>query len=118
MLEQNLTISRGAVFHAHAWPLVDSAGNPLRSAAGLEVVAKARAWRGAGPVLHEFETSAVLLTLPGRYGDEPVAAAQVDALTPEQTSELEFAAGVYDVLVNGEPIVGGLVAAPWVVSRT
>lgn len=117
MLDQQLTIRRGAVFHAHAWPLVDAAGEPIRSADGLTATAKIRKWRGAEQVLHTLATSVVLLVLPGRYDDEPVAAAQIDAMTPEQTDTLTFDDGVYDVLVGGEPVVGGLVTAPWVVSR-
>ena len=117
MLDQQLTIRRGAVFHAHAWPLVDVTGEPLRSADGLAVTAKIRKWRGAEQVLHDLATSVVLLALPGQYDDEPVAAAQIDAMTPEQTAALTFDDGVYDVLVGGDPVVGGLVRAPWVVSR-
>lgn len=117
MLEQDLTISRGAVFHARAWPLLDSAGNPLRATTGLSVVAKIRAWRGAVDVLHLLDTAVVLLTVPGQFGGEPVAAAQISALTPEQTAALTFSGGVYDLLVNGDPMVGGLVRAPWVISR-
>lgn len=117
MLEQDLTIRRGAVFHAHAWPLADNAGNPLRSVDGLTVSAQIRAWRGAETVLHHFAAAAVLLTVSGQYGDAPVAVAQIHAMTVAQTTALTFASGVYDVLVDGEPVVGGLVRAPWVVTR-
>ena len=105
MADHSLKIGRGAVFHARAWPLIDASGNPVRAVEGMAVVAKVRAWRGAAEALHTFDTSAVLLTVPGQFGDEPVAAAQIDAMTPEQTAALTFSDGVYDVLVNGEAVL-------------
>lgn len=117
MLSHTLIIRRGGLFRAHAWVLKDVNGNPLTTTDGLTVVAKMRATGDAEDVLHTFETSLVLLTIPGSYGGEPVAAAQLDEMSAATTAAFDFGEAVWDMTINGEPLVGGPVTLPWVVSR-
>lgn len=112
-----LTIPRGGVFRAHAWVLLDQQRQPLRTIAGLTVVSKIRPHRTSTRVLHVFAAQAALLVIPGSYGGTAVATAQLDEISAAGTGQMTFEVGVYDVLVNGEPIVEGPVLAPVVVSR-
>jgi hypothetical protein len=97
--------------------LKDVNGDPITDATGLTVVAKMRATSDAETVLHTFATSLVELTIPGLYGGNPVIAAQLNEMSELATAALDFDAAVWDMTVDGEPVVGGPVTLPWVVSR-
>lgn len=116
MFEYTLVVPRGAVFHAVAWPLVDRNSEPVRDPTGMAVLCKARPWRTA-EVAAILPTSVVLLVLPDRFGDEPVVAAQIDAMTPEQTAAFPLETGAWDILVDGERLGGGQLVADLVMSR-
>lgn len=117
MLSYTLIIRRGAPFHAHAWPLVDSVGNPLRDPAGLTVAAKIRAWPGADMAV-VMSSSLSLLTIPGHYNDEPVVCAQLNAMNTTTTALwFELTGHIWELAIDGDPIVGGSVFTPWAVAR-
>jgi hypothetical protein len=117
MLEHTLRIPRGAKFDAIGWVLKRS-GQPIRTPAGLEVVAKIRRTAGDEHVLHVLDAEVVMMSLPQTYGPDPVAVGLLQAMTATATSALPFDRGVWDMMINHEPpMVGGLVTAPWVVSR-
>lgn len=117
MIDYTLTIRRGSAFHAHAWPLIDSAGNALRNPAGLSIATKIRPYPSSEAAIF-LSSTLVMLTVPGSYEGIPVVAAQVNAMTPEQTAALGDLAGhVWELAVAADPIVGGLVETPWAVSR-
>lgn len=117
MLDHRLYIVRGAPFRAHAWPLIDSAGNPIRATDGLTVTAKIRPFPSSDEAV-VLSTSLVMLTVPGQYGGEPVAAAQLNAMPAETTAQwFDFSGHVWELAVSGDPMVGGLVDTPWRVSR-
>ena len=84
MLEENLTIPRGGVFHGKAWPLLRRGTlEPRRpddaDSADLAVVSKIRRYSGAEEVLHVFTTTTQAMTVTGHYGDEPVLVALIAA---------------------------------------
>lgn len=117
MLGHTLTIRRGAVFHAHAWPLLDSTGNPVRDPDGFSVVGKIRAYPGAEHAV-VLSTSLLLLTVPGAYDGIPVVAAQLNPMSGEQTAAwFDLDGHVWELAVNGDPLVGGLVSMSWAVTR-
>lgn len=116
-LAYTLIVRRGAPFHAHAWPLVDSVGNPVRDPTGLSVVAKIRAWPGAEMAV-VMSSSLVMLTIPGHYADEPVVCAQLNAMTTESTAAwFELTGQIWELAINGDTVVSGSVATPWAVAR-
>lgn len=117
MLDYDLDIPRGAVFRSRGWVLIRD-GQPIRSADGITVAAKVRTFAGAEDELYALATDVVLTTLPGHYDNQPVALARLKEISHVDTAKLTFDGGVWDLSVNHEaPMVGGLVRAPWVVSR-
>ncbi|WP_295819230.1 hypothetical protein [uncultured Deinococcus sp.] len=118
MFDYDLEIRRGARFPAHAWQLVNEHGEPIVDQSGVSsVVAKIRRYRGDTSVLHTFSTQIVMLALPDRFDGAPVVAAQIDKIEPAGTAALSFDRGVWDIVVDGDVLGGGLVSAPLVVSR-
>ena len=122
MLEEHLRIPRGGVFHGKAWPLLHRGTRQPRrpsdaGAGDLLVVSKIRRHGSDEEVLHTFVTTVTEMTIAGHYDDEPVLVAVIAPMTKTDTAALRFDRGVWDLAVDDDPIVGGLVAAPWVISR-
>ncbi len=113
-----LTIPRGATWPAHAWVLLDATGQPLREPPpDPTVVAKIRGRRSDSDVLHTFTGQIVMLTIPGQYGGQPVVAAQLAAIPHTVTAVWTWDTGEWDMLIGWEPVLGGTVSAPLLVSR-
>lgn len=116
MLTYPLEIPRGADFQPIGWVL-KRAGEPIRSIAGLDVVAKIRRFPGDQHVLLDLEVTPTLI-VADRYGPDPVVVAMLAGIDRAVTAALTFDTGVWDLMVNFEkPMIGGPVALPWVVSR-
>lgn len=116
--EVNLVIQRGATWLSRAWVLTDKTDAVLREApADPTVTAKIRATRASETVLYTLTGSVVMLTIAGQYGGLPVAAVILDEIPHATTGAFTWATAEWDLMIGYEPVMGGVVTAPQLVSR-